>query len=142
MITPLYCQDFTEFVYPLISNCRRSLDVLTYDWRWYPDHPQHDIQKINVAIIRLLQRRIKVRALLQNKKMVQFLRDLKIPARSPQTEATLHSKFLIVDEKYLVLGSHNLTHRAMSYNIETSLIIDDPDIVLHHKLLFNNLYGL
>ena len=49
---------------------------------------------------------------------------------------------LIVDSNQVVIGSHNLTHRAMSYNIETSVLIDDPDIVAHHKTLFNSLYGL
>ena len=142
MITPLYNQEYTEFVLPLICKAQNTIDIVTYDWRWYPDNPEHEIQKLNTAIIFSLSRLVKVRAILQDKNMVQFLRDLKISARHFHHQPTLHAKFLLIDDRYLILGSHNLTHRAMDYNIETSLLIDDPDIVLYYKLLFNNLYGL
>ena len=142
MIIPIYSQDFCRIVLPLILKARNTIDVLTYDWRWYPNNPEHDIQKINVAMISLISRGVKVRVLLQDKSMVEFLKSLKVLARVHSDGRTLHAKLMIIDQKYLIIGSHNLTHRALDYNIETSLLIDDPDIVSHHQLLFNHLYGL
>ena len=142
MIKPIYSGDFMRFVLPLIQNAQHSIDILTYDWKWYPENPEHEIQQFNMSVVAAVTRGVKVRAFIQDKQMVNFLKSHGIKARLAENQATLHAKFLIVDQKELVLGSHNLTHRAMSYNIETSLLLDDPDIVAHHKTLFNSLYGL
>ena len=141
-IQPLYGPDFVKFVLPLIQKAERSIEVLTYKWKWYPDDPEHDIQQINMSIVAAITRNVKVRAFIQDKVMANFLKSHGIQARVADGMGTLHAKFLIVDGKALVLGSHNMTHRAMGYNIETSLLLEDPDIVNHHLTIFNSLYGL
>ena len=142
MIQPLYSGDFIRFVMPIIQAAEHSIEVLTYDWKWYPENPEHEIQQLNISMVAAVSRGVKVRAYVQDRQMVNFLKSHGIKARLAENQATLHAKMLIVDDKQVVIGSHNLTHRAMSYNIETSVLIDDPDIVAHHKTLFNSLYGL
>ena len=127
---------------PIIQAAEHSIEVLTYEWKWYPENPEHEIQQLNISMVAAVARGVKVRAYVQDKQMVNFLKSHGIKARLAENQATLHAKMLIVDDKQVVIGSHNLTHRAMSYNIETSVLIDDPDIVAHHKTLFNSLYGL
>jgi len=45
---------------------------------------------------------------------------------SPGT--TTHAKLLVADRRRVLVGSHNLTHAALRYNHEVSLLIDSPDL--------------
>ena len=47
-----------------------------------------------------------------------------IPCRAYVGGGTLHMKVIIVDERYTVLGSHNITERAMQSNAEMSVVVD------------------
>lgn len=40
----------------------------------------------------------------------------------------LHIKAVVIDHHLIFLGSHNLTHSAMKYNQEMSLMLNDPEI--------------
>ena len=141
-ITPLYGPEYMKTVLPLIHKSQQSIDILTYDWQWYPNNPEYDIQQFNMSVTAAYTRHVKVRAYLQDKNITNFVKSHGIAARLAEGKPTLHAKFLIIDNESVVIGSHNLTHRAMSYNIETSVLITDPDIVMYYTKLFNSLYGL
>jgi phosphatidylserine/phosphatidylglycerophosphate/cardiolipin synthase-like enzyme len=40
-----------------------------------------------------------------------------------------HSKFIIVDRKFVLIGSHNLSNSALFKNREVSVILSDPKVV-------------
>jgi len=53
-------------------------------------------------------------------------------ARRPavgSSRAALHAKLLAADEKIAVVGSANLTDRALVRNIELGIIVRDPEVV-------------
>lgn len=50
------------------------------------------------------------------------------PADHREPGAVLHAKLLIVDSCRALIGSANLTHRALTANIEVGVLITDPDI--------------
>ena len=39
---------------------------------------------------------------------------------------TTHTKLAVIDGRYTFIGSHNLTHSALKYNNELSVMIDSP----------------
>lgn len=41
---------------------------------------------------------------------------------------TTHTKVLVIDQRYTLLGSHNLTSSALKYNNEISVLVDSPKI--------------
>ncbi|MBW2059109.1 MAG: phospholipase [Deltaproteobacteria bacterium] len=41
-------------------------------------------------------------------------------------ERTTHTKTIVIDRRFVFIGSHNLTQSALSYNHELSVLIDDP----------------
>jgi phosphatidylserine/phosphatidylglycerophosphate/cardiolipin synthase-like enzyme len=43
-------------------------------------------------------------------------------------ERTTHAKMVIIDRRYLFVGSHNLTQSALKYNHEVSVRIDSPSL--------------
>lgn len=52
-----------------------------------------------------------------------------------------HAKFIIVDGKYAILGSHNLSVRSFISNFETSLAIDEAPIIEKLQNEFSRLFS-
>lgn len=48
--------------------------------------------------------------------------------RRPDSGAVLHAKLLVVDGRRALLGSANLTPRALNANLEAGLLVEDPDV--------------
>ena len=48
--------------------------------------------------------------------------------RRPSGGAALHAKLLVVDGRRALVGSANLTHRALTANLEAGVLIEDPDV--------------
>lgn len=42
-------------------------------------------------------------------------------------EGFIHSKIILIDDKYTLLGSFNLDYRSIYFDFESQLIIDDYD---------------
>ena len=40
-------------------------------------------------------------------------------------EGFIHSKIILIDDKYTLLGSFNLDYRSIYFDFETQLIVDD-----------------
>jgi phosphatidylserine/phosphatidylglycerophosphate/cardiolipin synthase-like enzyme len=61
--------------------------------------------------------------------------------RRPMVRAALHAKLVAADERMALLGSANLTDKALVYNLELGVLIRDPDvvrrIVRHFRSLMN-----
>jgi phosphatidylserine/phosphatidylglycerophosphate/cardiolipin synthase-like enzyme len=45
------------------------------------------------------------------------------------SRAALHAKLVAADERIALLGSANLTDKALAVNLELGVIIRDPDVV-------------
>ena len=45
------------------------------------------------------------------------------------SRAALHAKLVAADERVALLGSANLTDKALAVNLELGVIIRDPDVV-------------
>lgn len=43
-------------------------------------------------------------------------------------DRTAHAKLVVIDRRYLFIGSHNLTQSALKYNHEVSVRIDSPPL--------------
>lgn len=50
------------------------------------------------------------------------------PAENRGTGAALHAKVLVIDGKRALVGSANLTNRALSANLEAGVLIRDPSV--------------
>lgn len=52
----------------------------------------------------------------------------------------LHSKTMVIDDRYVVMGSYNYTANAENSNDENVLIIDDPNLANEYNAEFKRLY--
>jgi len=134
--------DYPKKVIPLINEAKTSIDIVSYDWRWYRDQVGHPVQQFNIALVQAKQRGVEVRAVLNSALLLPTLNKVGIKARRLNDKRTVHTKMIIVDHKILVIGSHNLTRNAFTTNLETSVVIEltaDDKRVLQY---FENLYTI
>ena len=50
------------------------------------------------------------------------------PADKRDSGASLHAKLPIIDGRQALIGSANLTHRALTANLEAVVLLRDPDV--------------
>ncbi len=134
--------DYPKKVIPLIQNAHRNIDIVIYDWRWYPDQIAHPVQQFNAAIVRAVQRGVHVRAVVNSALNLEQLNAVGIKARRLKDKRTLHTKMILIDRCMLVIGSHNFTRNAFGANIETSIAVEVPEEVTRFSEFFDNLYSL
>jgi phosphatidylserine/phosphatidylglycerophosphate/cardiolipin synthase-like enzyme len=140
MIT-LIGSDYPAYVIPAIDRAQKSIDVVSYDWRWYENKPQHATQQMNLAFLRAVRRGVRVRAVLNVGEQAKYLRTLGIKAKHLPDRRVLHAKLMIFDESNLVIGSHNLTSNAFYRNLECSVVIPLEHVNNRVSSFFENIYN-
>lgn len=132
-------REYPEKIIPLIKNAKNSIKILIYDWRFYPNEIGSSIQIFNYEILQAVRRGVSVRALVNSDNLCAFLRSQGLLISKVETKKTMHIKMLIIDEKYLVIGSHNLTKSAFSLNHEISILLDDCEAVARCSKFFDDI---
>ena len=69
------------------------------------------------------------------------LRQNNIPVKTETFAGKLHSKSLIIDDKYIVAGSMNFSNSGENWNDENMLIIENPKFAKTYKDFFNYLWA-
>lgn len=138
---PIIGRDFSKILIDLIDKAKTNIDIVVYDWRWYADQNTHPVQQFNMAIVRAVHRGVIVRAVLNSRDLVPFLNTLGIRAKRLKDRRVVHSKLFLIDQKTLVIGSHNYTRNAFGSNIETSIAVELPEEITRFSDFFENLYS-
>ncbi len=101
--------------------------------RSYPD-------RVLAHLVRAAQRGVKVILILensgghdekldaQNRKTKELLQDKGVEVYFDSPRKTTHTKIIVVDQKIVLLGSHNLTQAALKYNNEISILMNQPEL--------------
>jgi phosphatidylserine/phosphatidylglycerophosphate/cardiolipin synthase-like enzyme len=63
-----------------------------------------------------------------NCKTAELLKDRGIFIYFDYPQRTTHTKVVVIDRRYTIIGSHNLTQSALKYNNELSVLIDSKPI--------------
>lgn len=75
------------------------------------------------------------------KSSVVALRAEGIPVKIENFAGKLHSKSIIIDDKYLLAGSMNFSRSGESFNDENMLIIKNPRLAVFYRDFFNYLWS-
>ena len=138
--TYIISSEFPDMVIPLIENAKKSIDVIVFDWRWYPQNPGSTVQLFNQAMVRAARRGVDIRVIANNDQIISTLKSQGISAKRALTAKLVHCKMMVVDSEIVVLGSHNYTQNGFEQNLEVSVIIEDDECVLRFQNYFNNLF--
>lgn len=133
-------KEFPKKVIPLIDSAKRSISIIVFDWRWYPDDPGNPCQLFNASIIRAKNRGVEIKVISNIPDIVKRLKSLGIEAKKLLTPNLVHVKMMIIDEETFILGSHNYTQNAFTMNYEVSIILEDKEKAKELVGFFNNLF--
>lgn len=122
-IYPIISNQFPQTVIPYIEQSKNKIDILVFDWRWYPQDIGSSIQLFNNALIRRANKGVKVRAILRDTSTAKILKDNNVNAKIKDIERVIHTKLMLIDEEITILGSHNYTKNAFEKNLECSILI-------------------
>jgi len=130
--------EYYEALTTSINNARERIDMAMFLFKT-TDSPHNRPAKILDRLIAAHQRGVNVRVLLENsgydeginaenRRVANRLQNNGIEVVFDSPRCTSHVKMVVVDSRYLFVGSHNLTHAALSDNHEFSLLIDNQDL--------------
>lgn len=132
-------REYSQVIINLVKNAKQSIKILVYDWRWYKNDIGSSIQQFNNEIIMANRRGVSIFALV-NSDFISFpLKNAGINVRKLNTKRIMHIKMIIFDEKYLLIGSHNLTKNAFDLNHEMSILVDDKESIIRCVSFFESL---
>lgn len=135
-ITPLFSPTdkiITRHIIPLINNAQTYIYV-----------PAFTITHNGFAqaLIKAKQRGVDVKIISdatnpssRNSK-IKLLRTEKIPVKIENYAGKIHSKSIIIDDKYIVVGSANFSNSGENHNDENSLIIENQRFAKYYKDFF------
>lgn len=122
-----------------VKTAEKSIKILIYSWIWYPNEQGYTIQKFNNEILRAARRGVNVSAFVNGDYICNILRAEKISVKRLTTKNTMHVKMVIIDDKFLFIGSHNLTKSAFDLNHEISVLLEDSASILRCNNFLNAL---
>lgn len=140
-ISTIIGKEFPEKVIPLIDQSKNSIDIVVFDWRWYPQHLASPAQLFNQSIVRAVRRGVNVRAISNNDQIHAILTEAGIKSKRAYSKRVMHVKLMIIDESTIIIGSHNYTQNAFQMNQEMSVILRDVGADNRFQKFFNNIYG-
>lgn len=133
-------KDYASEVIGVIDEAKSSIKILMFDWRWYVEDFSCDVSLINQSIVRAVRRGVKVMTVTNYLNVIEQLKTLGIQAKKWDSSKLMHSKGIVIDEKIVIMGSHNFTKNAMSYNVETSIVVHDEAIAKNLSTYFDSLW--
>lgn len=132
-------REYADDLISSVQNSKQSIKILMYDWRWYKDQPGARIQKFNQEILTAKKRGVDVRVILNQGHIKRILESYKIKVFVTNAGRTMHIKLILIDNKILFIGSHNLSINAFEINLEMSLKIFDQSVIDRCNHFFSNL---
>lgn len=132
--------EYARIVAEFVRSAKTEIRLCAYAWRWYKNEPEIDIQKLNIELLLARGRGVKVRALVDTMAQKETFTTLGFKARSVVNTRMLHTKAFSIDDKTVIIGSHNMTKRATTDNYEMSILSQEPDVVLAYIDYFDKLW--
>lgn len=139
-ILPIIGKEYPDVAIKAIEEAKNSLKILVFDWRWYPNDPGSVAQRFNNSVVQARQRGIEIKAITPVKETVRRLQEQRIQGKNLDTGKLVHPKLMIVDDKHVIIGSHNFTMNAFTRNYELSVLIKNCDCIDKFLDYFNNLF--
>ena len=162
LVTPLAGRTFIDNLIPCIQTARFSLDVIQYQWNFYPHKKIYSatrpcckdgslIQLLNHTVLAAIFRGVKLQALLNkegglpqvtqiNQRTHRILSEAGGKIKLSRSFPITHAKLWLIDDDISILGSHNLSERSVTVNDEVSVLIKSKEVNQELKRYFKLLF--
>jgi len=140
MIKVIFGSELLGAVVGEIERAESSVYVAMFEWAWYPGQHTGTVQDLNRAVCIKGKSGTDVRVLLHNESIgrplhrlnrqtAEHLKQSKVMVKWGNSRYPLHAKVWIFDGARVILGSHNISVRAVQTNYEASILFDVPSEV-------------
>ncbi|MFN4226840.1 MAG: phospholipase D-like domain-containing protein [Candidatus Ratteibacteria bacterium] len=137
-IVPLFNEKYASNVLSFIKKSEKSIYIVMFETGYYQEYAESTSNQILRELINAHKRGVKIEVILdlskypdlreKNFKTAKFLAENGINVYFDREDKTTHSKLIIIDEKYVFIGSHNWNYYALEKNNETSVLIISEEI--------------
>ncbi|MCM8818640.1 MAG: phospholipase D-like domain-containing protein [Candidatus Omnitrophica bacterium] len=139
-VTPLIDKDYASTLINFIKNSKNSIYVIMFQTDYYPEYPESISNQILKELINANKKRVNVEIILEedpknetvsekNLKTARFLVENGVKVYLDSKSRTTHIKLVLIDDKYVFIGSHNWNYYALEKNREISILIESEELV-------------
>jgi len=145
-------RDYFPVVSQLINNATKSIYLVMYEINYYEDYSESPTNQLINSLIKASQRGVKVEVILEQSKgkfyenitkenlsVGIYLANNGVKVYMDSLDTTTHAKLLIVDSKYVVLGSTNWSYYSFEKNNETNVLIESEELAKNFFVYFQKL---
>lgn len=127
---------YHEALRDLIRKANQHIDLSTFIFKIGPS-PGNRPAELVQELIAAKRRGVEVTVILEDSEKDQELNRINLETSQALRQSgvtvlfdnpgrTSHAKLAVIDRRYCLVGSHNLTQSALKYNHEFSLLLDSP----------------
>ena len=153
-VRPINNRDYLPSVLDRINKATKSIRVMMYLAQRYENFSQSPPNQLLLALAQAQKRGVEVQVILErpkhdnerssdlsrkNKQVEKFLTGAGIVAMEDSPKITTHAKVLVIDTRYIIIGSTNWTYAALALNNEASVMIDSPAVAKVYEGLFEQI---
>jgi len=141
-------------IYSLLSGAQESIYVIMYSATFYEKYSDSPSNLLIQSLVSAAKRGVSVNVLLdqndwtdasnskENKKVAGILEKGGVKVFLDRKNITTHAKLVIVDDRFVVIGSTNWTYHALTDNNETNVVIDSKETAEEYIKYFEELKSL
>ncbi len=153
-VRPVNDRDYLPEALKLVGQARQSVRAIMYLAQSNASYPRDPVLQLLQALADARARGVDVAVLLErprekfassrdlaekNRRVKDWLIEHGIPAYQDSVETTTHAKVLVVDKRYIILGSTNWTYSALARNHEASVLIDSAALAGQYMEYFERI---
>ncbi len=143
-------RDYVPNVIQLFDNAEKTIHAVIYQTRYYEGYPDGTNRQMYKAMFRAVERGVEVSVIadqsswntsstLKNEEFGKFMEENGVNVFYEPADKTTHSKIIIVDSLYTVVGSTNWSFYALEKNDESAVIVKSALLASDYEDFFYNL---
>ena len=140
-------RDYFSIAYDLVQAANESIYVIMYVLKYDPGDPVDPVNDLVWALGNASQRGVEVAVIIENETWetsqaaYDYFVKVGVNVTYDPGGVRTHCKLVVVDRYIVLIGSHNWTESALSYNHETSVLIISKEVAEEEIRYFNEIWA-
>lgn len=135
-------KDFAPALAYAINCAKINVKLIVFSWSIKNESTSKELNLILNALKNAQKQNIEILCLCGSEGLTRLLISYGFRAKNLTNFKTVHAKLIIIDDKIIFIGSHNLTKCAMSLNLEISANFKYESDNNEATSFFNRLWNL
>lgn len=134
-------QDYVPGMIKLFDSARKTIHAVVYQTKYYEEYPDGSNRKMYKAIFDAVKRGVKAEIIvdqsswnpshsMDNAEFARFMRSNGVEVYFEPPDKTTHSKIIVVDSLYSVVGSTNWSFYALERNDESAVVVKSAPLAM------------